>query len=127
MQIRTLRNAIEFYAQNGNCDSNELDQIRKLIADCDELVNRNVDETDSVLAVPVFSLSDLLNIATYDTFGRMLKQNPDTTFEQYATAVRKLLLSDLTDSALELGYYFIRDLWNDNEHFGHNKPDGSFS
>ena len=127
MQIRTLRNAVEFYAQNGNCDSNELEQIRKLIADCDELVSRDVDETDSVLAVPVFSLSDLLNLATYNILGKLLKQNPNTTFEQYASAVRDQLLSDLTDSTLETGYYFIRDLWNDNEHFGNNKADGTIS
>ena len=125
MEIRTLRNAVEFYAQNGSCDSDELKQISQFIADCDELVNRDVDETDSVLAVPAFSLSGLLNLATYDILGRLLKQNPNTSFEQYAAAVREQLLSDVTDSTLETGYYFIRDLWNDNEHYGNNKADGS--
>lgn len=123
MELTTIKNALEFYAQSGRCTDDELVQISDTLSDCYELISRDVDDT--VHIVPTLSLTDLLNIATYNDLGRMLKQNPDTTFEQYATIVRELLVSDLSNSTIELGYYFIRDLWNDNERYGNNKPDGT--
>ena len=80
----------------------------------------------TTLPVSTFDLTALLNYLTYDDYGLLKRKNGTVSFELYSETVRDKYDLDLSDEVLELGYYFIRDLWNDNERYGNNNPDGTF-
>lgn len=91
-------------------------------------INEILEYTDRVCLITPDSILDLLTTVTYDDYGRFRKSNGSISFEQYSELVRnnsKYSLENLTDSNLECGYCFLNDLWSDNEHFGHNNPDGT--
>jgi hypothetical protein len=80
----------------------------------------------TTLPVSTFDLTTLLNYLTYDDYGLLKRKNETVSFELYSETVRDKYDLELSDEVLELGYYFIRDLWNDNERYGNNNPDGTF-
>lgn len=80
----------------------------------------------TTLPVSTFDLTTLLNYLTYDDYGLLKRKNKTVSFELYSETVRDKYDLELSDEVLELGYYFIRDLWNDNERYGNNNPDGTF-
>lgn len=80
----------------------------------------------TTLPVSTFDLTTLLNYLTYDDYGLLKRKNGTVSFELYSETVRDKYDLELSDEVLELGYYFIRDLWNDNERYGNNNPDGTF-
>lgn len=80
----------------------------------------------NTLPVSTFDLTTLLNYLTYDDYGLLKRKNETVSFELYSETVRDKYDLELSDEVLELGYYFIRDLWNDNERYGNNNPDGTF-
>lgn len=123
MELSIIKKALQHYLASGDCDN--VAPVAKAIEECEELSSRGVAETDHITIISTVSLTDLLNMATYDDFGRLAKQTDNVSFEQYAAAIRKASLANLPDSCLQLGYYFIRDLWHDNEEFGSNNPDGT--
>jgi hypothetical protein len=125
--LNTIKTALQHYLTSGDCnDTNELVNVCRAIDELDELLARGVAENEHIFFVPNCSAIGLLNLATYDDYGRLARQNPDVTFEQYADSAREFDLVCLTDETLKSGYYFLRDLWSDNERFGHNNPDGTF-
>lgn len=125
MELNIIKTALQHYLTSGDCE-NVVD-VAKAIDNCDELIARGVDENDTVHIVSTLSLTELLNCATYDDYGRLARLfGGDVSFAQYATRVRSFTMSDLTDDVLQLGYYFINDLWHDNERAGDNNPDGTF-
>lgn len=85
---------------------------------------KNISE--KTLSVSVFDLTTILNNLTYDDYGLLRRKNETVSFEQYSETVRDKYDLTLSDEVLELGYYFIRDLWNDNERYGNNNIDGTF-
>lgn len=124
--LTTIKTALQYYLTSGDCnDTNDLVNTCRAIDELDELLARGVDENEHIFFVPNSSAIGLLNLATYDNYSRLAKQNPDPTFEQYAESVRTFDLVCLTDSTLKSGYHFLHDLWRDNEHFGNNNPDGT--
>jgi hypothetical protein len=124
MELSILKSALELYLNSDNCSDPE--SVQKTINDCNELLNNGFEPTDTVQIVPDLTIMDLLNISTYDEFGKQLKQNPNTTIDEYRQTCNNMFSNELTTSMVESGYYFIRDLWNDNEHYGNNNPDGTF-
>ena len=127
MELNIIKTALQHYLTSGDCnDTNDLVSVCRAIDELDELLARGADETEHIHIVPDSSMLGLLNYATYDDYGRLAKQNADPTFEQYAESVRAFDLVGLTDSSLKTGYYFVRDLWRDNERYGYNNPDGTF-
>ena len=127
--LTIIRTALQHYLTSDDCASGPIEQlvtVCQAIDELDELIARGVDGTEHIHFVPSSNMLGLLNYATYDDYGRLAKQNPDVSFEQYAESVRTFDLVGLTDDTLKNGYYFVRDLWYDNEHFGNNNPDGTF-
>ena len=123
LNINVVKNALIQYLHSIT-DENVRIEIFKSIDDCNELINTT--STESVCLVSPFTLSTLLNLTTYNDYGKLKRQTGNVTPEQYYELVRNnLWLDEITDSNLQLGYYLVRDLWNDNEHFGHNNPDGT--
>jgi hypothetical protein len=125
MELITIKTALEFYLNN--CADADRGNVLEALVDCDELISRGVDENDTVHIVSTTSLTGLLNCATYDDYGRLARLTDNVvSFDHYANRVRYFTLRDLTDDVLQLGYYFLRDLWYDNERDGYNNPDGTF-
>lgn len=84
---------------------------------------KNISE--KTLSVSVFDLTAILNNLTYNDYGLLRRQNETVSFELYSETVRDKYDLSLSDEVLELGYYFIRDLWNDNERYGNHNIDGT--
>lgn len=121
MELSVLKSVLEFYLNSGN----ESESVKKLLDDCNELLDRGLNSDDTVQIVPDLAVMDLLNISTYNKFGKLLKQNSETNIDKYRQICNDLLATDLSTTTIETGYYFIRDLWNDNEHYKNNNPDGT--
>lgn len=126
--VNIIKTALQYYLTSGDCnDTADLVNICRAIDELDELQARGVDGTDPIHFVPSSNMLGLLNYATYDDYGRLARLlGGNVSFEQYAERVRTFDLVSLTDNSLETGYYFVRDLWRDNEQYGHNNPDGTF-
>lgn len=125
MELNIIKTALQHYLTSGDCEN--VAAVAKAIDNCDELIANGVDENDTVHIVSTTSLTELLNCTTYDDYGRLARlTNNVVSFDHYATRVRHFTLRDLTDDTLQLGYYFLRDLWYDNERDGYNNPDGTF-
>lgn len=84
--------------------------------------------------VHIISLTTALetvNMALYDEFGRDAKKlkrdGVPYTFHRFHNMARNSMLSDMTIEMLRDGFEYLEDLWNDNETYGNNNPDGSFA
>lgn len=67
----------------------------------------------------------LVNILTYDDYARLYRKlhaagiDRRPTFEEYAAVTNvKFVIEDLGREVVESGYYFIADLFDDNERYG---------
>ena len=73
---------------------------------------------------------ELVNLGLYDEFGRDAKMfkkvGQSYTFDRFLSIARNSYLSDITTDMLRDGYDYLSDLWNDNETYGNNNPDGTF-
>jgi hypothetical protein len=127
MELSVLKSVLEFYLNSGNCSESEFESINRTLNDCNELLDLDYEPDDTVQIVPDLTVMDLLNISTYDEFGKLLKQNPETTVDEYRQICTDLFTTELSTTTVESGFYFIRDLWNDNERYNSNNPDGTFN
>ena len=124
--LNIIKTALSHYLASGDC-TDDFVNICWAVDELDELLARGVDGTEHIHFVPSSNMLGLLNYATYDDYGRLARLLGDNvSFEQYAERVRTFDLVSLTDDTLKTGYYFVRDLWSDNEQAGHNNPDGTF-
>jgi hypothetical protein len=126
MELSVLKSVLEFYLNSGNCSESEFESINRTLNDCNELLDLDYEPDDTVQIIPDLLVMDLLNISTYDKFGKQLKQNPNTTVDDYRQICTNLFCNEPSTSTVETGFYFIRDLWSDNERYGSNNPDGTF-
>ena len=127
MKLNLIRKALENYL-TVTTDENEIVEIKKHIDSCQSVSDHYYDPDlwhNSVDLVTVPSLINMLNYLTYDDYGKLKKSTGSVSFEQYCDIVRTKYDLDLSPENLESGYYFIHDLWNDNERYGHNNPDGT--
>ncbi len=131
MVLTTVKKALEQYAQSAECSAEERQQVFEALTECSEVAERYESRDtwrDVVYVVSSDALADLLNVATYDMFGELIKAHGDNMqFMYYTHAVRKKLNSELTNGALELGYGVLYDLWCDNEAYGRHNPDGTLN
>lgn len=129
MELRILKEALEHYVLSADCAAEDRRKVFDAIAECNEQAERYDSRElflDSVYLVTTDSLSDLLNLATYDEYGKLAKaHNGSVPFDCYTHAVRKWMLNDMTNRSLQLGYEIIRDLWRDNEADGCHNDDGT--
>lgn len=132
MKLTTLREALSHYICTAHLDSNERLDVVETIEELARVEERYTDSSrceDAVCVVTINDITQLLNIATYDIYGRLAVNRPSNhlSFVVYAEAVRSKLDVELTDTTLESGYFFIHDLWQDNEELGCNNADGTFN
>lgn len=74
------------------------------------------------------TVSGLLNIATYDAYGKLfVEYSGDVSIGDYEQVVRDQYECEYMPlTAIELGYDIISDLYRDNEAQGCHNPDGTF-
>ena len=117
---------------SADCSEKDREEVISALLSCQSVDERFVSKetwSDSVYVVTADMLSTLLNIATYDTFGRRAKPHgaERVEFHHYAYDCRKdCWLDELSDEQLQLGFDIVSDLWQDNEAAGEHKPDGTF-
>ena len=129
MDITIIKKSLENYLTTVT-DETEKSEVMNSLVEIDELTsiycNSDIWKNSCYIVTPT-SISDLLNLLTYDDYGRLKKSTGSVSIEQYTDIVRKkYFLDELTHSCISLGYDIISDLWNDNEHYGNHNPDGSF-
>lgn len=131
MKLNNLKKALEHYVLSADCPADERQDVLDAIAECNEVAERFDSHDiwkDAVYIVTSDALSDLLNIVTYDIYGKRAKLHGEKfPFSYYTHDVRCNVNTELTNRALELGYDIIADLWHDNEADGCHNPDGTFS
>ncbi len=111
----------------------ELVDIRKAI---DELIDCRTSQYDAcgdcgvsndVRAITYLQSIDIMNMLTYDEYGRDKRMyGDDMTFDIYKKTAGMYMTDNLPNDMYEDGYYFLQDLWADNEEAGYNNLDGSF-
>lgn len=134
MDIRILKEALKCYAQSADCPAKDRDKVLEAIGECqatiDRVIAEDVDDfTFIVSTIPVMTLSDFLNLTTYNIYGKLAKRHGGRApFHHYVHAVERdsLMINMLTAAQLQVGYDFIADLWSDNEANGEHNPDGTF-
>ena len=112
-------------------DGQLIDESKKAIAEIEEV--QRLAAPDDIFKGECYVLhsttvSGLLNIATYDAYGKLyVEYNGDVARGDYEAVIRRMYECDcLPNSAVELGYDIISDLYSDNEALGCHRPDGTF-
>ena len=116
-----MKNSLELYLKTVT-DETKRTEINKTMSEIDEQLE--IDEPTYLISFS--SLTDLLISKTYDEFGKLKKSTGTVTLEQYTEIVRNKYYLEIVDFQIEIGYSILNDLWNDNEHYGNNNPDGTF-
>lgn len=80
--------------------------------------------------VSLTTAMETVNMALYDEFGRDVKglkrDKMPYTFDRFYNLARNSFLSDMTIDMLRDGFEYLEALWEDNETYGNNNPDGTF-
>ena len=112
-------------------DNQVADEARKAIAEIEQV--QQLAAPDDIFKGECFVLhsttvSGLLNVATYDAYGRLYAENNgDVALGDYEQVIREQYECDyLPTTAVELGYDIIHDLYADNEALEYHNPDGTF-
>ena len=81
--------------------------------------------------VSLTTAMETINMAMYDDYGRNAKAakigGHAYTFNEFLNMARQSFVSDITIDMLRDGFAYLEDLWSDNEAYGNNDPDGTFS
>lgn len=112
-------------------DGQLVDEAKQAVAEIEEIQQRvgsNDAFTGECYILHADSVIDLLNLSTYNTFGKLFVEcNGEVNFSDYEQKVRYMCACDcMTTSAIKVGYDVIKDLYSDNELLEYHNPDGSF-
>jgi len=130
MTTTLLKKALHEYLNNSTVTSNDKEQIEAFIKDCDD-IERKAGE-DSIWKYECYvmhaeDVSDLMNIATYDSYGKMYVANDQNVkLEQYTANVDEHYHA-VPESVIQLGYDVVHDLYYDNEDLDSHYADGTFN
>ena len=129
MKLELMTKALQQYLLT--CEQSEMIDVSQALFECAQTSERYDDRPlwkDECRVVPVNTLIDMVNELAYDDYGKLARQNNGTApFSEFATAARNhLCFTQLTDCQLKDGYYFLADLWHDNETHSYNNPDGTY-
>lgn len=129
MKLELLTKALRQYITT--CPSTEIEDVSKALIECSQTANVYDDRElwkDECSIVPINTIIDVVNVCAYDDYGKLAKQTGNNVpFGQFASEARRHTnLEQMTDAQLEDGYYYLTDLWRDNEANGYNNPDGTF-
>lgn len=131
MKLSTLNRAIENAiidptGANSTKDFEELlaarDEITRLKDVCEDGIKTDVTVTSW------YAFSNLMNVATYDLFGKIRKAHLNNSRVQtrlYRKEVHDTICEELSDAQIDSAADFLADLWDDNEAYGSHKADGS--
>lgn len=128
MKLETLTNALRHYLLSA--DAQDVHSVFDALEECNALAERFSGRDiwkDTLYLVSADSLDTLLNMATYDIYGKLAKPRKGiVSFSLYEDTVRTYGMDDMTRSSLMLGYDIVSDLWLSNEESGDHNPDGTF-
>jgi hypothetical protein len=131
MKLKVLKDALVYYSRSADCTDSEHASVIEALEEVVRLEERYIDRAfwhDACDLITRDALLNLLNMATYDIYGRVRRvQGPKVTFDYYESACRSTAMLDgLTNKQLYDAYGYISDLWHDNEAAGANNTDGEF-
>ena len=133
MKLKTLERALAFLLAD---DSHPLtpDEFEDTLKARDEIIalaNHCEDGLDTDCSiVSWYAFSNLMNVATYDDFGKIYKEHHNCkrgVTKLYREACRDLICEELTDGQIDGVADFLTDLWLDNESGGCHNSDGTFT
>lgn len=130
MTTTLLKKALYDYLNNNTVTISDKEQIEAFIKDCDDIERKAND--DSIWKYECYvmhaeDVSDLMNIATYDSYGKLYVANDqNVSLEQYTADIDNHYYA-IPDSAIQLGYDVIHDLYSDNDDLGSHYADGTFN
>ena len=131
MKLDILTKALRQYVLSAECAEYDRPHAFDALIECIQTEERYADRDlckDTVCVIPSLCLTDAINLIAYDDFGRLAKpRGGNVPFDVFAVAARKYTaLEQLTNEQLAGGYYYISDLWHDNEANGEHGQDGTF-
>lgn len=147
MKMNTLIEALELLRATKHDDPEALHSIDEQLVEMYGL-RRTVEEDhcanvfgDECYVVCASAAVDLMNIATYDIYGKLARDNCPVgsinehvvlkplddfvKFDDYKAAVKQQI-DCIHGSIIEVGYDIVSDLWFDNEKLGDHNDDGTF-
>lgn len=130
MTTTLLKKALYDYLDNNTVTISDKEQIEAFIKDCDDIERKASD--DSIWKYECYVLhaedvSDLLNVATYDSYGKLYVANDhNVSLEQYTADVDCQYYA-IPESVIQLGYDVIHDLYSDNDDLDSHYADGTFN
>lgn len=130
MTTTLLKKALYDYLDNNTVTINDKEQIEAFIKDCDDIERKAGD--DSIWKYECYvmhaeDVSDLMNIATYDSYGKLYVANDqNVSLEQYTADIDNHYYA-IPESIIQFGYDVIHDLYSDNENLDSHYADGTFN
>lgn len=130
MTTTLLKKALYDYLDNNTVTISEKEQIEAFINDCDDIERKAND--DSIWKYECYvmhaeDVSDLMNAATYDDFGKLyVANNQNVSLEQYTACIDNYYHA-MPNSVIQLGYDVIHDLYSDNDALDSHYADGTFN
>lgn len=111
-------------------------QIESILEIHDQIVELGTVAEDCDIEVTIastYSIVNLLNVATYDVFGKLLKKFTSNKLmyrgpvkQKYREYCRSMF-GELTNRQIDDAADLLLDLWRENEEESSNNPDGSFN
>ena len=131
MKLDILKAALEHYITSADCSEADRKEVSSALASCVQAAERYVSSdiwSNECYVVTADAFDNLMNIATYDIYGRQRRLHGDNmALHHYMDAVRSgYCLEELTNEQLEFGYEIVAYLWDDNEQQGCHNEDGTF-
>lgn len=82
-----------------------------------------------VLPISMNDACNILNVTSYDEYGKLARaNNGQVSIEDFEQVVYKqYIFDDMYREFLSSGYDIVKDLWDENEAYGNNKPDGTYN
>ena len=130
MTTTLLKKALYDYLDNNTVTISDKEQIEAFINDCDDIERKAND--DSIWKYECYvmhaeDVSDLMNAATYDDFGKLYVANDqNVSLEQYTACIDNYYHA-MPNSVIQLGYDVIYDLYSDNDALDSHYADGTFN
>ncbi len=128
-----LQRALEMLKTHDVKSSQEVDAALAELHEVQKLYERDGDRQlckDAVYVVPALTVIDLINIIAYDDYGELYRAagNKPVVLSDFVSRVRRTHSEMyLTDTMIADGYYFVSDLFQDNELIAANDAQGHFA
>ena len=129
MKLELIKKSIE---QSIQTETNETvkNELLATLSEINDQIERYESRDlfdDEIYLITPESITDLLNIVTYDELGKLLKKSDDVDIEQYENLLKsKFQIYELNKTIMTAGLEIISDLWYENDEYGNHNDDGTF-